>query len=509
MIRVWGEFLVLLAVGAAMVVGCRVLPRDVEPAEPTYAFEPAREGALAEFSAACDDRVEEGESCFLLLDRNDEDLWWRLALIDSARVSLDLQTYLWARDFSGRLLISRMLEAAERGVRVRLLVDDFLMRGRDRAIAALDQHPNVEIRIWNPGRRRQLGRNLEFLVRLRELNHRLHNKVLVADNRVVISGGRNIADAYFGLSDSYNFFDLDVLAAGPVVPPVSEMFDRYWNSPQAVPGVNFHRRASAEEIPAVKAERRRFLEASPLSEIVPLDPQDWQDRFDEGIRHMMPGVAEVIYDKPGVREPSQDALVGLQRFFRQAQREVQVVNAYLVPGEPFFAEAQLLEDRGVDMAIMTNSLGSTNQTVVHHAYARTRIPMLEAGIDVYEMKYRPAMQSELDTPPVKSNWVGLHAKAAVLDREHVFIGSFNFSPRSRELNTEMGILVHSPGLGERVATVMEHAMSAENAWRLRLDDKGGLAWESADGTLTRQPSQSFWRRVQNGIFGLFPLEQHL
>ena len=223
----------------------------------------------------------------------------------------------------------------------------------------------------------------------------------------------------------------------------------------------------------------------------------------------MPGVAEVIYDKPDEREPSQDALVGLQRFFRRAQREVRVVNAYLVPGVPFFAEAELLEDRGVEMAIMTNSLGSTNQTIVHHAYARSRIPMLEAGVDVYEMKYHPAMQRELDTPPVESAWVRLHAKAAVLDREHVFIGSFNFSPRSRELNTEMGILVHSPEFGERVASVMEQAMAPENAWRLRLDDKGDLAWESANGTLTQQPSQSFWRRVQNGIFGLFPLEQHL
>ena len=161
------------------------------------------------------------------------------------------------------------------------------------------------------------------------------------------------------------------------------------------------------------------------------------------------------------------------------------------------------------MAIMTNSLGSTNQTIVHNAYARTRIPMLEAGIDVYEMKYRPGIQRELDTPPVESAWIGLHAKAAVLDREHVFIGSFNFSPRSRDLNTEMGILVHSPEFGEQVTTVMERAMAPEKAWRLRLDDKGDLAWESASGTLARQPSQSFWRRVQNGIFGLFPLEQHL
>lgn len=501
--------LLLLVIAAAVTAGCRSLPRDFEPGDSTYALEPAGEGLLADFSRACEKRVADDESCFLLLDRNDEDLWWRLALIDSARTSLDLQTFIWARDFSGRLLITRMLKAADRGVRVRLLVDDFPTRRRDREIAVLDQHPNVEIRLWNPGSQRQLGRNLAFLARLRELNHRLHNKVLIADNRVVISGGRNLADAYFGLSDSYNFFDLDLLTAGPVVEPVSGMFDRYWNSPQAVPGVNFHRRASAEEISSVQADLQRALEASTLNEIVAIAPQDWAERFERGKSEMVPGRGEVIYDKPGEREPSQDALIGLQRFFRQAQREVKVLNPYLVPGEPFFAEAQLLEERGVDMAIMTNSLGSTNQPIVHEAYARTRVPMLQAGVDVYEMKYLGGMQHELDTPPVASAFVSLHAKAAVLDREHVFIGSFNFSPRSRNLNTEMGILVHSPEFGEAVATVMDRAMAPDNAWRLRTDENGEMSWESADGTLTSQPSQSFWRRFQNGIFSLLPVEQHL
>jgi putative cardiolipin synthase len=504
-----GRVLLLLALAMAITAGCRSLSVDVEPGDSSYALQPAEEGQLADFSGACEERVADGESCFLLLDRNDEDLRWRLALIDAAQVSLDLQTFIWARDFSGRLLISRMLKAADRGVRVRLLVDDFPTRGRDREIAVLDQHPNIEIRLWNPGSQRRLGRNLEYLTRLQELNHRLHNKVFIADNRAVISGGRNIADAYFGLSDSYNFFDLDLLTVGPVVAPTSAMFDRYWNSPQAVPGANFDRRASADEITAVKADLQRSLEASTLSELVALAPRDWTERFDRGMKEMVPGRAEVIYDKPGEREPSQDALIGLQRFFRQAQREVLVLNPYLVPGEPFFEEAQRLEERGVDMAIMTNSLGSTNQPIVNKAYSRTRVPMLQAGVDVYEMKYQGGMQHELDTPPIKSGFVSLHAKAAVLDREHVFIGSFNFSPRSRNLNTEMGILVHSLEFGEQVATVMDRAMAPDNAWQLRLDEKGDLSWESADGTLTSQPSQNFWRRIQNGIFGLFPVEQHL
>lgn len=497
--------LVLLAAGAS---GCRSLPRDIEPGAPSYALDPPRAGPVAEMAGDCAGRYLD-KSCFLLLDGNQDDLYWRLALIDSARVSIDIQTYLWRRDFSGRLLFSRVLDAAERGVRVRLLVDDFLTRGVDRVIAALDHHPNVEIRLWNPGRARRVGRNVDFLVRLRELNHRLHNKVLIVDNLAVIAGGRNIADAYFGLSDSYNFFDLDLLGVGPLLPPVSGMFDYYWNSPQAVPGISFYGRATDADIPAVKETLRRRLEDSPLSRIVPVAPRGWDERFAAGRAAMVPGTADVIYDKPGEREPSQDALIGLQRFFRQAQTEVLAANAYLVPGESFFEEARALEARGVHMAIVTNSLGSTNQTIVHHAYSRARRPMLEAGVDVFEMKYQGGMQRELDTPPIESAWVGLHAKAAVIDRKRTFIGSFNFSPRSRNLNLELGILVDSPEFGLQVAAVMDRVMAPDNAWQLALNEEGRLSWISDDGTLTRQPAQSFWRRVQNGIFGLFPLEQHL
>ena len=189
------------------VAGCRSIPQEFDPPEPSYTLTPATHGALADLSKAFEALVGNAQSGFLLLDENDESLWWRLALIDSAVTSIDVQTYLWAADFSGRLLVSRLQQAADRGVRVRVLVDDFLMRRRDREIAALYAHPNIAIRIWNPGRQRRLGRNLEYLVRLRELNHRLHNKVLIADNRVVISGGRNLADAYWGISDDYNFFD--------------------------------------------------------------------------------------------------------------------------------------------------------------------------------------------------------------------------------------------------------------------------------------------------------------
>jgi putative cardiolipin synthase len=161
------------------------------------------------------------------------------------------------------------------------------------------------------------------------------------------------------------------------------------------------------------------------------------------------------------------------------------------------------------MAILTNSLGSTNQSIVHAAYARTRIPMLEAGLDVFEMRYEGAMKAELDTPPVVSRWVGLHAKCAVVDRKRVHIGSYNVTPRSANLNTELGLLIDSEALGEQLGALLDRAKAPENSWQLKLNEQGELRWLSSDGKLTRQPNQTFWRNIKSGLFGLFPLEQHL
>lgn len=493
----------LVAVGS-----CRSLT-DAGPVEPSYALDPPMHGALADFVKRVGQRLGDDQSGFLLLDNNARNLSWRLAMIDSATRSLDLQTYLWAQDFSGRLLISRIWQAAERGVQVRLLVDDFLLRVADRNVATLAEHPNIQIRIWNPGQRRQLGRNLQFLTRLRELNHRMHNKLLIADNMVVVSGGRNVADSYFGLAGQYNFFDIDLLGTGAFVRETSDMFDRYWNTPQAIPARALHHRGTAADIPALMSSVRERLERADQRKVYALDPQTWDAWLQDEADAMIGGAAEVIYDKPGEREPSQDAVFGLQRYFEGATSEALLLTPYLVPGEVFFAAAAELEARGVEMRILTNSLGSTNQTVVHSAYARTRVPLLEAGLDVYEMRYDAALKDAIDTPPAISTWVGLHGKAAVIDRRRVFVGSFNLSPRSKSLNTEMGLLVDSPRLAAELAELIDTAMSPENAWQLKLDESGRLAWESSDGTLTKQPSQTFRRRLTSGIFGLFPLEKHL
>lgn len=501
--------LIALAFAIAAAGGCRSLPTTYDPPEPTFALTPAGDGMLAEFADTVQAALPDDTSSFMLMDDSEQALHWRLALVDSAEESIDVQTFLWSPDFAGRLLLHRIRQAADRGVRARLLVDDWELRGRDRSIAALDDHPNIEIRIWNPGRSRALGRTLDYLVRLNELNHRMHNKVFIVDNRVAVSGGRNIADEYFGLSAGYNMLDLDLLAVGPVVPQLSGMFDRYWNSPQAAPGRIFHGRASADDLDRLMAGPLRQLERSPLRDVFPLERQAWGDRLAAASAAMIPATYEVLYDRPGEREPSQDTLFGLQRFFEQARKEVLVINPYFVPSDDFVEGARRLEAAGVDLAVMTNSLGSTNQTIVNHAYGRRRRPTLESGVDLFELRHEGAIKADVDTPPAKSRFLALHGKAAVVDRERVFVGSFNFSPRSRDLNTEMGLLVDSPELGAQLADLLRRAMAPENAWRLSFDENGRLRWSSSAGTVTAQPAQNFWRRIEDGIFGLFPVEKHL
>ncbi len=489
--------------------GCQSLPQDFTAPAPSSAPQPTTSGPLADFSRASLAGLPADNSAFRLIYRNDDDLRWRLALIDSAVESLDLQTYLWRNDFGGGLLLDRIHRAAERGVRVRLLADDFVLRGLDRGIATLDAHPNIEVRIWNPGRQRRLGRNLSYMASFRELNFRLHNKVLIADNRAAITGGRNLANEYFGVSERFNFFDVDVLAVGPVVPPMSDMFDLYWNSWQATPGALFHPRASVDDIPDMTERRRLRLQRSELREIFPLPVQDWTDWLAAAAADMHRGIATVLYDKPGDGAPSMHAREGLRDFFRQAEKEVQVTSPYLVPGEIFFTEARALEERGVKVAVMTNSLGSTNQSIVHAAYARARVPMLEAGVDLFEMRYEGSMQAELDTAPVESRWAALHAKCAVVDRKRVHIGSYNVTPRSANLNTELGLLIDSEALARQLGALLDRATAPENAWQLKLDANRRLRWLSSDGQLNRQPSRSFWRTIQSGFFGLFPLKELL
>ncbi len=512
--------LAITAVGLQVLVvlalaGCATPapPPSRPPVAPSLA--PAPAGALADVETAWQQQHGAAASGFLLLGSNVDALAWRLALIDSAQQSLDLQYYVWFGDAAGQLLLARVIAAADRGVRVRLLFDDLntLLHDmthvelRDAALARLDRHPKLEIRVFNGWHHRDaLGRASEAVWDFERLNRRMHNKQMVADNRVAIIGGRNIGDEYFGLFPEFNFHDLDVLGVGPVTRQASAVFDRYWNS-EWVRGIA--RSGAAEDAAAPSAAEdealQRLLGDSRARRIL-AGEQSWTSRVDALPGLLAPGRSEVHTDSPSraaeVRNHMPEAFRAL---LLSAQSEVLITNAYIIPDEVFIADLQRLSRQGVKLRILTNSLASHDVPAVNSHYEAWRAPLLNAGVELHEMRAHPAIQAEvIDTAPVVGGFAGLHTKAMVIDRRRSFIGSMNLDPRSQVINSEMGIVIDSVPLAEALAATMLRDMGGANSWRVTIDDGGRLRWTSDAGTLTRQPARDAWQRVQNQLFKLFP-----
>jgi len=479
---------------------------DYSKPQPSYALEPGQVGPFADLEAAFAKIHGTQKSGFLLLENNAEALRWRLALIDEARHSLDVQYYLWYGDDSGSLILKRVLDAAKRGVRVRLIADGILLVGAGENLAALETHPNVEVRIFNPFEQKRLGRKKKKQQTLERFNYRMHNKIMVADNRMTILGGRNLGNNYFGLHYSYNFLDLDVLGVGPAARLMSKIFDHFWNSKWVVPGYAYAYDVPQGRMQELGQSLNRFLQQSEVLQYFPLDRQNWTQRLAALTTQLHPGVAGKVYDKLEEDVISQRMATEIPEFTKTAQHEVLINNAYLIPDEEMLASARQLVQRGVKFRIITNSLASQDVPAVNSHYGPMRKPILEAGVDLYELRPDAEVKAEVDTMPVVSGFVGLHTKAAVVDRSRVFIGSFNLDPRSRNINTEMGILIDSPELGQELADRIEYLMQPLNSWRVQLDESGQVIWVSHDGTLKRQPAQSFWQRIQDVFFKLFPRE---
>ena len=427
----------------------------------------------------------------------------RMAVIAAAQRSLDLQYYIWHADSSGKLLANALLQAAERGVRVRLLLDDLDTEGKDAGLLQLDTHPNIEVRLYNAFGYRG-SRGLGFVSDLRRLNYRMHNKALTADNLVTIVGGRNIGNEYFDASEDTAFSDLDVLAVGPLVADVSSMFDLYWNSEMVVPVVAF---TGAHDLTgeALRDARVRF-EANIDKELAsPYIRAVHESKIlDELYLSRMTfrwGSAQLIYDDPHKmdhKEISEATHMApqLAPLFASARNEVQVVSPYFVPGDKLVAYFAELEARGTRVRILTNSLAANDVGMVHAGYMRYRKDLLRAGVDLYEFKPDPARHNS------NKNWMGsssssLHTKYMSADGEMVFVGSFNLDPRSIALNTEMGVLFKNPELDQRMVAAFNEAVVTQ-AYQVQLDDAGDLVWlERQDGETLRyhkEPHTTAWQR---------------
>jgi putative cardiolipin synthase len=497
------------------VAGCATLQKDF-PRSESYALEPSRVGTLARVTDKIQADLKLNESGFLMLARNDQALRWRLALTDLAEHTIDIQYFIWHGDESGLLLLKRLVRAADRGVRVRLLIDDILVQKDTHLIPALNHHPNFEIRVFNPWEGRHgIMSGLEFLFNMKRLNHRMHNKLMVADNRMTIVGGRNIGNEYFGLAEAFNFSDMDVLAAGPIARRVSRSFDIYWNSEWAYPGQGLAPEASsAENLEKLRDYLAAFLDDEKKRKLLaefPLEPHTWEEELNHFIANKHSGTAGVVFDKPlvGKNIPPVQLTESLRDFAVGAEQEVLISSPYFIPDDGFLAGLKEFSENGVRIKILTNSLASTNHAIVHSAYKKYRRPVVDNGGELYEARNDAAVKPIYDTPPVNSKHLGLHSKVFVVDRHLIYIGSLNLDPRSIYINMEFGLTIDSPGLGEEIAAVLDQYLAPENSWRVKLDEKGRLSWVSSAGTIDKEPARSTWQRISVGFFGLLPIEDQL
>jgi putative cardiolipin synthase len=463
------------------------------------------------------------ESGFRLLARGRDAFLARVVLAQAADRSIDAQYYLLHSDLTGQLFIHQLLQAAERGVRVRLLVDDMDIGERDRGARLLDAHPNVEVRLFNPFHRGS-NRTLQLLTRFGSVTRRMHNKSFTVDNQMTVVGGRNIGDAYFQADPDLQFSDLDVLGIGPVAGEVSASFDRYWNHSLAYPVADLvPEQPTAEQAAAGQRALEDFVEANRESSYL---RELKQSELARGIRsgklEFQWGAAHVVADDPDKLVTSREGTAyrlteALRPVFNDADEELIVFSPYFVPGEQGVAFLSELVGRGVRVRILTNSLASTDVAVVHAGYAKYRKDLLRAGIELFEMMHQPSDDDGERKHLIKgSSKASLHTKSFVIDRERVFIGSLNLDPRSVVENSEIGVVIRNAEIGTGMADWFD-ANIARVAFRLSLetadDGREVLRWHRNAGeqrvVYEIDPYTSWWQRFFVGAAALLPIESQL
>ena len=449
-----------------------------------------------------------------LLNEGPVALDWRLRAIDSATDSIDLQTFLWRFDTAGALVLDHLISAADRGVRVRVLIDDTFLVSEDEMLLALAQHPNIEYRVFNPFKRRpdnMVTRQLLNLAEFGRLDHRMHNKAMIVDNHVAIVGGRNLADEYFGLHPDANFRDLELLLGGRVVKEVSMAFDDYWNDDWSIPiGMVAHKQASADQL----ALARQVSLENPM---VHAEQQQASmvERWRDLIVRADTGEAVLFVDDAPTESPDapQDAPVQvadeLIQLFDDARKEIVIVSAYLIPTPRLEGAVARALKRGVRVRILTNSLGSNNHLIAHSAYRRHINSLLGYGTELYEVRIDANNRERYMLTPVGRKVLALHAKGLIIDDDKVFIGSANLDPRSLRINTEMGFLIVSEPFNRTVRKAIEVDFNGKNAWRLELQQDGAVHWVADGKQLTSQPALSVMQRLEDWFFSLMPVDKEL
>lgn len=513
----------LLIVALLLLAGCA---GQIPPAPPSHAL-PNHDSALAQRVATLAAGHPTDESGFRLLSDSAEAFAARMEMIRQARTSLDVQYYIVHDGLSTRALIKEVLQAADRGVRVRLLLDDMTSDGSDYQIATLAAHPNIHVRVFNPlhsGRSNVVTRSLGRLLLLSRQHRRMHNKLIVADNSVAIVGGRNLGDEYFDADQAFNFTDIDLLAAGPVAERLGFSFDQYWNHRLSVPIQRFLRSPpSKSELTEARKQIADYLSAK-------------QEKDSDRYRHLMDNLrepvldhwledellwapGEAIWDHPdkieasGVPDESLLLTTRLQPSMDAATRSITLISAYFVPTAQGVEYLTAHAQNGVAVQILTNSLEATDVPAVHGGYAPYRAELLEAGVRLFELRRQPDQDTSYNFSGDSES--SLHSKAAVFDQEQVFLGSLNFDPRSVLWNTEVGILIDSPKLASEVYELTREGTSPAVSYEVRLIERDGkprLIWLAEDEgerkALLREPGGA-WRHLNAWFSRVIGLERML
>lgn len=508
----------LAAIVCLWLSACASVPDDIERPV-SYTWQSPENTELGAWFRSVNPEPER-LSGVLLLPYPREAFLARFAFAGQAERTLDMQYYLWKSDSAGRLLLYQALKAADRGVQVRLLIDDIYHSGRDIAYATIDLHSNVQVRVFNPIGNRGALKNVNYATHQSALNYRMHNKIFLADNSVAILGGRNIGDDYFGVDPNLNFHDLDVIAAGPAARLAGQAFDDYWNHPLSVPA---SRLLGKELEPDALQKSRQQLESDLQSLLAkmpyqtPIQDHELIQKLESLTARMDWAEAEIVVDSLNRFDGGNtSAFVDLaDRLLPDLSEELVIQTAYLIPSEEGIDAMQRLTDKGVQVRILTNSLLSNNHISVHAHYSKFRKDLVDAGVELHELQadnelleYYKSIENS-----VADSHAGLHTKAFVVDRKISMIGSYNMDPRSRIWNSEIGLLVHSEPFAAKVLAEMAPEFEPGNSYLLTLDEQGKLLWtgkvNQQTQTWSKDPGASWWKRTMARIIGWLPIEKQL
>jgi putative cardiolipin synthase len=451
-----------------------------------------------------------GQSAVYVLEKGEESLLTRAWLADAAEKTIDVQYFIWSTDNIGILASERLLSAAERGVRVRVIVDDLLIDAEPQTLLSLDAHPNIQIRIYNP--LHSVGRGVfsqlwHLITDFRASNQRMHDKVVIYDQSVAITGGRNMADEYYDYDQTYNFRDRDVLVAGSVLPKMEQSFEAFWNSPLSV-SLDFllpeeKRRLSETQVTNYTAWLHGYARnpvnfAPEVQETI----SDMGERFNDIVAMMRWTSVDYLSDLPGKNNDSETLEGGgrtttsLINLLSEAKHEILIETPYLIMPEGGMAIFSELMAKDIKLSIVTNSLASTDNLQAFSGYLKQKQQLLDLGIEIFEFKPKPGIYRELidrheqlgkDTPIF-----ALHAKSMVIDDRITYIGTFNFDPRSANLNTEVGVVIRDQGIAHQVAQAIRQDMAPENSWHATVSDE--------------EQNVSFIKKLKVYLWGLLPLE---